>query len=260
VTEPEVEGDSPQAKKSQAATAAAAVDGPDKPTVEGTQGTSAADAPTDDADAPTDPGADGGADVADDAAATTESEDDVVVVGEVIDIDAAPEPAPAPGPADRIAALEARLKTVSAAYKAQVEEVEATKQRLTRQAAYKAERTRGEVVGTFFEPVENLRRAIEVVRKSAGDGASGEDAASGLDLVLQQFMEAFKKLGVEEVSGKGARFDPTQHEALTMMPVTDPALDGVVVEVFDTGYRIGSTLLKPARVIVGSMPDGEADA
>lgn len=154
-----------------------------------------------------------------------------------------------------VAELEARLKKVSAAYRQQVEEVEATKERLGRQAAYREERRRGEVVGTLFEPVENLKRSIEVVRKSAG-----QEVAQGLDLVLQQFLDAFQKLGLEEVPGKGAKFDPKLHEALTMMPVTDPALDGVVVEVFDTGYRIGTNLLKPARVIVGQLQEGVGEA
>ncbi len=191
------------------------------------------------------------ADAATDAGAADDNADDAgQTLDDVVFMDA--------GQADlrqTVAALEARLKAVSAAYKAQVEEVEATKARLGRQAAYKEERRRGEVVGTFFEPVENLRRAMEVVRKAAGD-----DAASGLDLVLHQFMDAFKKLGLEEVPGKGARFDPNLHEALTMMPVTDPALDGVVVEVFDTGYRIGTNLLKPARVIVGQLQEGVGEA
>ena len=156
---------------------------------------------------------------------------------------------------DTVGALEARLKKVSAAYKAQLEEVEATKERLQRQSAYKEERRRGEVVGTLFEPVENLRRSIGVVQKELG-----EEAAKGLELVHQQFMEAFKGLGLEEVPGRGARFDPNLHEALTMMPVTDPALDGIVVEVFDKGYRIGSNLLKPSRVIVGQLQDVPGEA
>lgn len=156
---------------------------------------------------------------------------------------------------DQVAALEARLKKVSAAYRQQVEEVEATKERLGRQAAYREERRRGEVVGTLFEPVENLKRSIEVIRKEGQD-----ETAKGLELVLHQFMDAFAKLGLEEVPGKGARFDPKLHEALTMMPVTDPALDGAVVEVFDTGYRIGSNLLKPARVIVGQLQESVGEA
>jgi len=156
---------------------------------------------------------------------------------------------------DQIAALEARLRTVSAAYRQQQDEIASTKERLARQAAVKEELRRGEVVGTLFDPVENLRRATDSVRKTAGT-----DAVAGLDIVLHQFFEAFKKLGLEEVPGKGSRFDPNLHEAISAIPVADPALDGVVIEVFDTGYRIGSRLLKPSRVVIGQLQEGLGEA
>lgn len=152
--------------------------------------------------------------------------------------------------------LQGRLRAVSAAYQKQQAEVAATRTRLERQAAVKEELRRGEVVAGLFEPVENLKRSLEAVKK----GASNDDTAKGLELVLKAFMGSFGKLGLEEVPGKGAAFDPNIHEALTAMPVTDPALDQVVIEVFSTGYRIGSRLIAPAKVIVGAYqePVGEA--
>jgi molecular chaperone GrpE len=73
-------------------------------------------------------------------------------------------------------------------------------------------------------------------------------------------MGAFKGLGLEELPGKGSKFDPNIHEALTLIPVPDAALDQAVVEVFAAGYRIGSRLIRPAKVIVGTWtpPVGEA--
>lgn len=170
------------------------------------------------------------------------------------------EPEPGPDGADaslraQVAALEARLRTVSAAWRQQQDEIASTKERLARQAALKEELRRGEVVGILFEPVENLRRAKDAIQRAAG-----ADAVSGLDMVLHQFLDAFKKLGLEEVPGKGSRFDPTLHEAISAIPVADPALDGAVLEVFDTGYRIGSRLLKPARVVIGQLQDGLGEA
>lgn len=156
---------------------------------------------------------------------------------------------------EQVAALEARLRTVSAAYRQQQDEIASTKERLARQAAMKEELRRGEVVGTLFDPVENLRRAMDSVRRTAG-----ADAVTGLDIVLHQFFDAFKKLGLEEVPGKGSRFDPNLHEAISAIPVADPALDGVVIEVFDTGYRIGSRLLKPSRVVIGQLQEGLGEA
>jgi molecular chaperone GrpE len=152
--------------------------------------------------------------------------------------------------------LQGRLRAVSAAYQKQQGEVAAVRERLNRQAAVNDELRRGEVVAGLFEPVEDLRRSMESARK----GATVEDTATGVELVLNKFMTGFQKLGLEEVPGKGAAFDPNVHEALTAMPVADPALDQVVIDVFTRGYRIGSRLIAPAKVIVGAYqePVGEA--
>lgn len=153
--------------------------------------------------------------------------------------------------------LQARLRAVSAAYQRQQEDVEATRQRLERQATLKEEMRRGEVVSSLFEPLENLKRSVDSAKK----GATMDDTVKGLEMVSGQFMDALHKLGLEEVEGQGARFDPNVHEALTLVPVPDPALDGVVIEVFSAGYRIGARLIRPARVIVGQCqaePAGDA--
>jgi molecular chaperone GrpE len=152
--------------------------------------------------------------------------------------------------------LQARLRAVSKAYQEKQDEIAATKSRLERQAAVKEELRRGEVVATLFEPVQNLRRSLDAARK----GASTEDTIGGLEIVIHQFMDSFGKLGLEEVPGQGSRFDPNLHEALTTIPVADESLDQVVMEVFSAGYRIGSRLIAPAKVIVGSYtaPVGEA--
>lgn len=157
---------------------------------------------------------------------------------------------------DTVAALETRLRTVSAAFQQQRDEINAVRGRLERQAAADSERRRGEVVASLFEPTENLRRSLKAIR-AAG---IAEDLVAGLDMTLHQFMDAFHKLGLEEVPGKGAKFDPSLHEAIALTPVTDPALDGIVLDVFSAGYRIGNRLIAPARVIIGQKaePEGEA--
>jgi molecular chaperone GrpE len=159
---------------------------------------------------------------------------------------------------DQLQALQARLRAVSAAYREQQEEIAQTKARLQRQAALKEEMRRGEVVAGLFDPVQNLKRSLDALKK----GATLEDTAKGLELVMHQFMASFEKLGLEEVPGQGARFDPNLHEALTLVPVADAALDDVVLEVFSAGYRIGGRLITPARVVVGQYqePVTEAEA
>jgi len=146
-----------------------------------------------------------------------------------------------------VSELTARLRTVSAAYQKQLEEVPAIKERIERQMNYRESKRRGEVVSILFEPVENLRRSIEIMKKAEVENSHIE----GLDLVVKSFMDGFNKLGLQEISPKGELFDPNFHEALVTMPVQDPVLDDTVVEVYSIGYRIDKIVVIPAKVIVG---------
>ncbi len=145
----------------------------------------------------------------------------------------------------QVAELEARLRTVSAAYKQKSDEIEATKSRLERNAALREEVRRGEIVAALFEPVENLHRSIAPLVCVA------PDAAAGLTMIHQQFHTALRALGLEEVGAEGERFDPNLHEAIHSQAVADPAQDGTILQVFSVGYRNGRQLIRPARVVIG---------
>lgn len=155
-------------------------------------------------------------------------------------------------------ANKARLRTVSKAYRDLQEEMQAFKVRLERQQALKEELLRGDVVSKLFEPLENLKRSIDAMRSGGVD----ESLLEGVVLVDKGFRDGFAGLGLEPVGAVGEIFDPSVHEALTMMPVDDEALDGAVVQVFDQGYRVGTRVIRPARVIIGSYtrPEDAAEA
>ena len=145
--------------------------------------------------------------------------------------------------------LQARLRAVSAAYKQLQEDVEATKERLSRAAEFQKELQRGETVAKMFDPLDNLKRSID----SVGEG----DTKTGLEMVAQQFMTALNELGLEQFSPDGQIFDPNFHEALSVVPVTDAKQDEMVLEVFSAGYRVGSRLLKPARVVIAKFEEAD---
>ena len=148
--------------------------------------------------------------------------------------------------------LQARLRAVSAAYRQLQEDVESTKERLARQAEFQRELQRGETVAKMFDPLDNLNRSIETV--------SEPETKEGLRMVVHQFMVALEELGLEMLNPEGATFDPNVHEALSVVPVSSQDEDNMIVEVFSAGYRVGSRLLKPARVVIGKFEGSEPAA
>jgi molecular chaperone GrpE len=70
-------------------------------------------------------------------------------------------------------------------------------------------------------------------------------------MVHAQFMEALQRLGLEEVPGVGTPFSPEMHEAIQAVPVADAEQDGKVLQVYAKGYRLGTRLIRAAKVVVG---------
>ncbi len=158
-------------------------------------------------------------------------------------------------PAEAFSALQAdledtraRLKAVSAAYVRQQEEMAAFRERLERQAEERQEALRGDAVAALLEPLEQLRRCIEAVE---ADEEVSREHVVGLQMVLRAFLDGFRTLGLEEISGEGEPFNPAIHEAIGEVRVDQPEADGRVQKVFSLGYRVGSRLIRPARVLVG---------
>jgi molecular chaperone GrpE len=156
--------------------------------------------------------------------------------------------------AAQLADTEARLRAVSAAYREIQGEMVSFRQRNERLQEERDRLRRGEVVTGIFEPVQNLKRSLAAI---AAMGLP-EEVPEGLRMIVNQFMAALKKLGLEEIAGLGEPFDPSIHEALAVVPVTDAAQEGIVLQVYESGWRIGPQVIQPARVIIGAYHEPEA--
>jgi len=81
----------------------------------------------------------------------------------------------------------------------------------------------------------------------------GEDLSSlreGLELTLKMFCSSLEKSGVHPVNPqKGDKFNPDQHEAVTMQEVDDTE-SGTIVTMLQKGYELNGRLIRPAMVIV----------
>jgi len=77
-----------------------------------------------------------------------------------------------------------------------------------------------------------------------------DDFRSGVELIRKQFLEALRRLSVEQLPLKvGDPFDALHAEALTTY--TDPNLpDGSVAAIYEQGFNLKGQLLRAARVVV----------
>jgi molecular chaperone GrpE len=119
------------------------------------------------------------------------------------------------------------------------------RKRAAREAAASGERAKSGLVRELLPVVDNLERALA----SAQQGE--QHLAEGVRLVHSALIAVLERNGVEQFDPRGDRFDPGEHEALSMRE-QDGAQAGLVIDVVEKGYRANGSILRPARVVVSA--------
>jgi molecular chaperone GrpE len=120
------------------------------------------------------------------------------------------------------------------------------RKRAVREAALAQERGIVKLAKELLPAVDNLDRALENAEQNGAD-----PLADGIKLVHAEVVAALSRAGIERFSPEGEQFDPQHHEAVAQQPI-DGAEPGTIVEVYQRGYRIGESILRPARVLVAA--------
>jgi molecular chaperone GrpE len=158
---------------------------------------------------------------------------------------------PEPTPDQRIAELEAKQKETYDRYLRSVAELDNFRKRARKDMEDARVDAQSRVLREMLPVIDNLERALAAA--GGAEASNGHSIVEGVRLVLRQFAQALERCGVTLVSAHGEPFDPTQHEAVSQVE-TDQAPAGTVVDVLQTGYRIGERLLRPALVVVAKAP------
>jgi molecular chaperone GrpE len=119
------------------------------------------------------------------------------------------------------------------------------RKRAAKEAAAAGQRAKSGLVRELLPVVDNLERAL----MSAED--TEQHLAEGVRLVHSELIAVLERNGVEQFDPRGDRFDPSEHEALSMRS-EDGAESGTVLDVVEKGYRANGGILRPARVVVSS--------
>jgi molecular chaperone GrpE len=168
-----------------------------------------------------------------------------------------PQPSPAAQQgapmAEDVAALVARAEKADE-YLALAQRTQADfenyRKRSAREAAAAQERGAAKLALALLPAIDNLERALAHAEADGGEGSNGADSlVAGIKHVHSDVIAALGRAGIERYSPEGEPFDPQYHEAVAQQPV-EGAEPGVVVEVYQRGYRMGENVVRPARVVV----------
>ncbi len=139
-------------------------------------------------------------------------------------------------------------------YKDATREFDDVKARIRRDVVKDIARGTRAILAELLDVVDNLDRAIDAAHRASEHGRLLE----GVEMVRNQFLAKLEGLGVKRMSPLGQRFDPAREEAASLVPVTDPAQDNVVLGVIREGYEFNGEVLRPALVAVGQRTDTSA--
>jgi len=155
------------------------------------------------------------------------------------------ETAPAPAPAaDELTKLTAEIASLKDAFlraKAETDNV----RKIAQADVAKAHKFAIEQFAEDLLPVKDaLEKALVTPNQTV------ESLKSGVDLTLKALQSALAKGGIVEVDPAGQKFDPNRHQAMQLVPSSQPA--NTVVDVYQKGYLINDRILRPALVTVSN--------
>lgn len=147
----------------------------------------------------------------------------------------------------RIDELEKEVATLKDVNLRKVAELENMRKRVQRERVQLFEDAKIGALEEFLPISDDLVRAL-----SASEGLKVEqNFLTGVQMVAQKFEEVLTKHGVERIDTTHVPFDVNLHDAMLRQPSGDENIDSdVVLQVLESGYRIGGKTVRHAKVIV----------
>ena len=118
------------------------------------------------------------------------------------------------------------------------------RKRVARESAAALQRGAAKLAKELLPALDNLDRALDAA-------AQDDPLLDGVRLVRAELSAGLGRVGIESFGAAGDTFDPVEHEAVAQQPV-EGAESGSVVEVYQPGYRLGASVIRPARVLVAA--------
>lgn len=114
------------------------------------------------------------------------------------------------------------------------------------------------VVASLLGVLDNFDLAL---RTDTTTGAvSLEQIVQGVEMIRAQLLQALGAIGVSRIAPEpGAEFDPHSHQAVAQADA-EGVESGRVAATFQTGYRLGGRVLRPAKVSVAGASDPPSES
>src|SRR4026207_679983 len=121
------------------------------------------------------------------------------------------------------------------------------RKRVAKERIELTDRAQAALAGKLLDVLDDLDRV-----ESGGQLSENDVVQQALILIERKLRKELEAAGLERLDPVGTPFDPSLHEAVSVLPAPDPSKDHAVSATFQAGYRFKGSLLRPARVQVFS--------
>ena len=143
-------------------------------------------------------------------------------------------------------ALKAQVQEQKDKYVRLYAEFDNARKRFERERAEFARYAGEQLITDFLNILDDLERTVQAANNKHEDYAA---FLKGIEMVMAHIFELLKRNDVRPIEAVGKPFDPHCHEVL-MQAESSEHPDGIVIEEFQKGYRIGDRVVRTAKVKV----------
>ncbi len=152
----------------------------------------------------------------------------------------------------RKALEEARAKADE--YWERILRLQADLENLRRRATRDVENAHKYGLDKFISELLPVKDSLELGVAAAEAEHDTDKIREGVELTLKMFRDVLAKHGVTEVDPLGEKFDPSLHQAMSMVENAEVE-PNTVLTVMQKGYLLNGRLIRPAMVMVSKAPE-----
>ena len=105
-----------------------------------------------------------------------------------------------------------------------------------------------ELMTALLPIVDDLNRASKEFEKS-----KEKSLIEGMSLIKNKFSDILKSQGLILVEvNNGDDFDAEIHEAITQIPAENDKMKGKIIDIIESGYKLGEKIIRYPKVVVGN--------
>jgi molecular chaperone GrpE len=131
--------------------------------------------------------------------------------------------------------------------KNQVLYAKAEAENIRRRSYEEADKTRKFAIEGFSQELLSVKDSLEASLGS--DNVDNKILIDGVELTLKQLNAVFEKFNIVEVNPIGEKFDPNEHQAMSMVESKEQE-SNTVLSVLQKGYKLNDRVIRPAMVSV----------